>query len=128
MKLIKSKLAAILQLLLSYYPRPLPSGVTAFNQMAERVRALAGNICTLDDTLFVISTNIMRLDPHIARASDHKFVNIIRNAAAKQISSVAFQDLKNKQAAAQAAAQQQQAEATASTAAASDGEKTSIPK
>jgi len=124
MKLM-TKIKTLLLQLLSFVPRPLPSGVTEFNAMSERVRALTGNICTLDDARFVISTTVMRLDPDVSTASDRKFVTILRNAAAKQVSASIFQDIKLKQAEAAQAAQQS-AEATAPTTAALDGEKTSV--
>lgn len=123
MKLMLSQIQATILYLRSFLPRPLPSGVTEFNAMAERVCALAGDICTLDDARFVISTTVMRFDPDVSMASDRKFVIILRNAAAKQVSASIFQDIKLKQAAAQAALT---AEATAPTTAASDGEKTPV--
>jgi len=125
MKLI-ARIKSIVLNALSHAPRALPSGVTEFNAMAARVCALAGNICTLDDARFVISTTVMRFDPDVSRATDRKFVKILRNAAAKQVSACIFQYIKIKQA--EAALAQQTAEATAQTTAAPDGEETSDPK
>lgn len=125
MKLM-AKIKSALLLISSFIPRPLPSGVTQFNAMAARVRALTGDICSLDDARFVISTTVMRFDPDVSTASDRKFVTILRNAAAKQVSASIFQDIKIKQAEAVALASQPPAEATAPTTAALDGEKASV--
>lgn len=123
MKLL-TKTKNALFMIFSYLPRALPAGGTEFNDMAERVRGLSGNICTVDDARFVIATTIMRFDPNVCRASDQKFVTILLNAAAKQVSSSIFQDIKFKQHEAALAAQQ--AEATATPTAALDGEKTNV--
>jgi hypothetical protein len=124
---MKQQIKALLATLLSFLPRQLPVGMTAFERLAERVHSLAGGICSLDDAKFVISTTIMRFDPNVTRQPDRLFVNTIRNAAAKQISGAAFQEVKTRQAEAQAKAaeeQAKQAEATALKVAASDGETT----
>lgn len=125
MKLLLTKLKSLIRNVMSFVPRPLPSGVTQFNAMSARVCALTGDICTVDDARFVISTTVMRFDPDVATASDRKFATILRNAAAKQVSASVFQDIKIKQQEAAIAAQQL-AEATAPPMAGSDGEKTSV--
>ncbi len=116
MRLLNKALDAVLSIM----PRTLPVGMTAFGKLAERVHGLAGNICTLDDAKFVISTTIVRFGPTTTRKSDLFFINTLRSAASKQIAGAAFQDVKTRQAEALA---KQQAEATApQELAASDGE------
>lgn len=126
MKLIKTKLCYVAYALLSYVPRKLPAGVTAYESLATRVYTLSNDVCSLSDVRHVLSTSIIRFNPDKTWISDRKFVNLVRNAAAKQVAGFIFQSIQNTRKAQEAAelAAQQTAEATAPTAAASDGEKT----
>jgi len=101
---------------LVYLPRPLPVGLTAFDAWAKRVIGLAGPYADEDSMRFALASNILHLGSQQAYVPDIYFLRVLRKAAANQVSSQVFQDIKLKQ---QLAAQAQ-AEVTASDKAASD--------
>lgn len=102
MKRIKS----VLKYLLSYFPENLPVGMTAYNQFCNDIIELAGPYADKDSMRFVISTNILHLDPKYSRASKQYFVRRLRKTAANQIVSEVINEIK-------AAQLKKQAEATA---------------
>lgn len=99
-------------------PRPLPVGLTEFNAFADRIIEMAGRFADDDSLKFALATSIIHADASKGSIPDKFFVERLRKAAANQVASQVFQDIKVKQAAEQQAAQEkQQAEALANSAA-----------
>lgn len=98
--------------LLVLVPRPLPVGMSEFMIWSDRIISLSGQFADADSMRFALASQIMHLGAQKSRVPDQFFVSSMRKAAANQVASQVFQDIKTKQMqAAQDAAQQ--AEATA---------------
>lgn len=105
-----------LLLLLSYFPRNLPVGLTEFDAFTARVILQAGKFADYDSMKWALASQVIHLGPQASAKPDQYFIRSLRKAAANQVASQVFQDVKAKQqeeAAARAA--QTQAEATAPT-------------
>ena len=87
----------------SYFPRKFPVGVTEFHAWAERIIALSGKFADEDSMKWALSSALIHLDSTVAAKSDQYFIALMRKAAANQVASQVFQDIKAKQAAAAAA-------------------------
>lgn len=98
--------------LLSYFPRPLPVGLTEFDAWSNRIIALSGQFADADSMKWALASNVMHLGAQNAFVSDHYFVKSMRKAAANQVASQVFQDIKLKQQLAAEAKLQTQVEAT----------------
>jgi hypothetical protein len=120
---------SLIRTILSFLPRRLPVGMTAFDEAVKRVYALTGDICTENDVRYVMASAITHMGPNSSVKSDRYFLTLIRSAAAKQIAGAVFQDIRQKQAEAQQKALEEaaakQAEATAQTNAAASNEQAS---
>lgn len=88
-----------LDLLLSYFPRPLPTGMTQFETWSNRIISQAGQFADVDSMKWALASHVMHLDAVKAYVPDQYFIRALRKAAANQIASQVFQDIKNKQAA-----------------------------
>lgn len=114
-----------LQLVLSYVPRRLPVGMTEFETWSDRIIDATGPLAERDSMKFALATQIMHLAPQRSSVPDRYFIRSLRKAAANQVASQVFQDIKVRQAELQKAAEekakqeaaqaQQSAEVTAST-------------
>jgi hypothetical protein len=109
-----SKLYATLRntvkILFSYFPTPLPVGMTAYNAWLTEVIALVGPVADEQSMAWVISNEIMRLPPGKDRVPKRYFVKSLRKFAANQIAGAKVLELKEKQ------EQKKEAEATAAAA------------
>ncbi len=83
--------------LLSYFPSKLPTGVTAFNKYADEVIELTGPIADTDSLKWAIANQIIHLPPQTASKPKQYFVRSLMKAAANQIASSFFQEIKLKQ-------------------------------
>jgi hypothetical protein len=92
--------------------RPLPVGMTEFNEFAARIIAQAGAYADEDSMKFALASIVIHADATKAHYSDNYFLERLRKSAANQVASQVFQDIKQKQAAALEEAKKQ-AEATA---------------
>lgn len=102
-------------------PKPLPVGLTEFHAWAERITELAGKFADEDSMKYALANQVIHLAYDKSEVPDRYFVNCLRKAAANQVASQVFYDIKIKQQeAAKAAAE---AEATANTQVASDVKK-----
>lgn len=102
--------------LLRYFPRPLPVGVTDFNKFSDRIIGLAGQFADPDSMKWALASNVIHLGAQRAYVADEYFIRALRKAAANQVASQVFQDIKTAQeakAAAQLAEATAQSEATA---------------
>jgi len=97
----------IIARLLSYIPRQLPVGKTEFENWSDRVLSQCGKYADPDSMKFALCSQIMHLGSQQSKVSDQFFIRSLRKAAANQVASQFFQDIKNKQLEAQKAAQQQ---------------------
>lgn len=92
---------------LSYFPRNLPVGVTEFYTWSDRIISLSGNFADTDSMRFALASQLIHLGAQQSCVSDQFFIRSMRKAAANQVASQVFQDIKQKQLAAQQAAAQQ---------------------
>lgn len=96
----------------SFFPRPLPVGLTAFHTWADNIIALSGDFADHDSMKWAIASNLIHLGAQKAYVSDQYFIRSLRKAAANQVASQVFTDVKLKQEAAKAAALNPPVEAT----------------
>ena len=120
-----------LLLLLSYFPRPLPVGMAELKTFADRIILQSGEFADKDSMTFALCSNIMHLGAQQAYVSDQFFIRSLRKAAANQVASYFFQEIKLKQqeaarVAAEEAAKPQPVEDTAPTTDVSTNEKSGI--
>lgn len=88
----------ILLKLLSFVPRNLPVGMKEFDIWSNRIISLSGPFADADSMKFALASQIMHLGAQNARMTDQYFIRSMRKAAANQVASQVFQDIKNKQA------------------------------
>lgn len=88
--------------------QPLPVGVTEFHEWAKRITDLVGPLADIDSMNYVLASAILSAPPDASELPDNYFTSRLKKAAANQVASYIFQDIKAKQAA-------KSAEATAST-------------
>lgn len=103
------KINRLALLALSYVPRQLPVGMQEFSAWSDRIISLSGQFADADSMRFALASQIMHLAPQKSKVPDQYFIRSMRKAAANQVASQVFQDIKTKQIEAQ-----KQAEATAS--------------
>lgn len=117
-----NKIKVLVAFLLSLVPRRLPVGITQFDAWADRIIGLSGQFADKDSMKFALASQIIHLPPQRSVVPDQYFVRSMRKAAANQVASQVFQDIKTKQQEAQKVAQQTAAD-TATTEPVSNGEK-----
>ncbi len=83
---------------LSYFPTPLPVGVTEFNVWADSIIALSGQFASQDSMRFALASMVIHSDSKRSAVPKHTFVKLLRKSAANQVASQIFQDIKTKQA------------------------------
>lgn len=110
------------------YSYPLPVGRAEFNTWADRLIEKAGKFADERSMKYALASQIIHLPHDVAFKRDDYFVNSLRKAAANQVASAIFQEIKMQQAeeSAKAAAEataKQLAEDTANQAASSDDQK-----
>ena len=89
-----------------------------FDVWSARIISLSGKFADSDSMRFALSSQIMHLGPQKSSVPDQYFIRSMRKAAANQVASQVFQDIKIKQQEAMKAAQTEAAkpiEATATT-------------
>lgn len=123
---MKLNLKQLVTLLLAYFPRALPIGLTSYNEFAARVITLTGPLADELSLRWTLSNKIMQLDPGVAYKSDMYFVRHLRKAAANQVAAYVVEECKAKQAEAikKAAEQQSVEDTTAQQVGPSTNEKT----
>lgn len=109
-----------LKRLYSYLPTPLPVGMAEFNTWVDSIIELSGEYADRDSMAYAIASNLIHLPHTKAKVPKAYFVNTLRKAAANQVASQVFHDIKMKQKAAEDAAKLKQAEDTAANQAADD--------
>jgi thiamine pyrophosphate-dependent acetolactate synthase large subunit-like protein len=87
-------------LIRSYFKRKLPVGMTEFHAWADRIISLAGKFADEDSLKFALASAVIHAKHDMASIEDQYFVRLLRKAAANQVASQLFQDIKAKQAAA----------------------------
>lgn len=79
-------------------PRPLPMGMTEFNEWADRI--VSGALIPIDDNEKlkpILASMLMALGPTEDHKPDAYFIHLLRKAATNEVARVVFQDAKNKQ-------------------------------
>lgn len=89
---------------LSFLPSRLPVGMAEFNQFANDIIELTGPIADEDSLKWVIASQIIGLNKDAGFISKRFFVKCLYKAAASQVASAVFHDIKTKQIAAAEAA------------------------
>jgi hypothetical protein len=106
----------VLNKVMSYFPTPLPLGMTAYKEWTDSVAELIGPITNKEELNFCIASEVIRLAPDVCSAPKNHFVKRVRAGVAKQIAGAMFTEIKENQKAKQAAeAAKQAAEVTAAT-------------
>lgn len=102
-----------LKRVLSLLPTKLPVGVPQFESFVNDIIELAGPYADRDSMTWAIANMVIHLPAGTAAVPKNHFVRNLRKAAANQIASQVFMDIKAKQEAAQLeAAKLKQAEVT----------------
>jgi hypothetical protein len=83
--------------ILSYFPRQLPVGMTAFNTWSSRIITLCGPLADETSMRFALASQIMHLPPQSSKRADQYFIRSMLKSAANQVASQVFQDIKTKQ-------------------------------
>ncbi len=86
-----------LKRLLSHFPTKLPVGLTEFNDWSDSIIELSGNFADSDSMKYAIASNLIHLPHTKAYVAKSYFVNSLRKAAANQVASQVFHDIKIKQ-------------------------------
>ena len=95
-----SYIRRLLSLIQAYIPSRLPVGLSEFHAWAESIIALLPpgfEKVPVDELKWVIATAIQHLDATKARVPKIYFLRLLHKAAASQVASQVFQDIKNKQ-------------------------------
>lgn len=95
----------LLKRVLSRFSTKLPVGATEFEKWADSIIELSGQFADRDSMIFAISSTLIHADAKHGSLPKAYFVNRLRKAAANQIASQMFQDIKLRQ---QAEQQKQQ--------------------
>lgn len=104
----------ILKNILSYFPTLIPTGLTAHNEWAKDIIDLVGPIADEESMRWVLASLVQNnLKPNKDRYSKRYFAAELRKAAAKQVASQIFFDIKERQRARAEEKAKQEAEATA---------------
>jgi len=82
---LKARLTKLLIWLNSFIPERLPQGMTEFNRWVEEISELSG--LPINDKLKkVIGTLILQLPPQVAYVPKRHVANLVKKAAANQVS------------------------------------------
>jgi hypothetical protein len=98
------KLKLLLKRALSYIPTRLPVGMAEFENWSEEVIELSGAFADRTSMKFALASMILHAEHSASVLSKNYFVRRLRKSAANQVASQVFQDIKQKQEAAQLAA------------------------
>lgn len=85
------------KMLLSFLPQRLPVGMNEFETWAKEIISLVGPIADDESLKFAIASQIMHLSANRSRYSKRTFVMMLEKAAANQVASQVFQDVKIRQ-------------------------------
>lgn len=105
--------------LMSFFPTAVPTGLTEFHIWSNSIIELAGQFADSDSMKYAIASNLIHLPSTKAYMPKRYFVKAMRKAAANQVASQVFMDIKLAQQQAaevqKAAELAKQAEVTAAT-------------
>lgn len=102
----------LLKILISYFPTRLPVGMTEFKKWSADIIEIVGPIADEDSLRFAIASQVLHSPAKTDKVPKQAFVAALRKAAANQIASAVFQDIKLRQQAAAEAAQKALQETT----------------
>lgn len=83
--------------ILSYFPTPIPTGMTAFSAWLESIVSLAGPIADPESIKWVVCNEIMRLSPGRDRVSKNSIVKLLRKFAANQLAASVVVEIRTMQ-------------------------------
>lgn len=115
----------LLNSLLSYIPRRLPVGMSEFEIFSARIISQVGQFADLDSMKYALASQILHASK--PRLSDQFFRQGLEKAAANQVASQVFQDIKNKQLEAQKKLAEQPVEDTTLISGTSNGQAQAEP-
>lgn len=87
----------IFKRILALFPTPLPLTVSQYDTWLDEIVELAGPIADKDSLEWVISNEVMRLNPGRDKVSKHLFVKLLRKYAANQFAANKVMELKTAQ-------------------------------
>lgn len=99
------KLRLLIKNLLSYLSTPLPVGLAEFNKWSDDIIDLSGDFADRESMKYAIASNLIHLPHTVSSKPKQYFIRTMRKAAANQVASQVFQDIKFKQQQAVEAAQ-----------------------
>lgn len=76
---------------------PLPVGMTEFEAWSKRILDKAGRYADEDSMRYALATMILHADAGKGSLPDSYFISRLRKAAANQVASNVFQEIKQKQ-------------------------------
>ena len=86
-----------IKFLFSFFPTPLPTGRTSYNQWVDDIVALGADFADRDSIEFALCSIIVHLPPDQGSKSKRFFIQTLRKAAATQVASTIFQEIKEAQ-------------------------------
>jgi hypothetical protein len=84
----------VIKRILSKFPTDLPVGLTEFNKWADSIIELSGEYADRDSMRFAIASQVIHLPHTVSSKPKDYFVRAMRKAAANQIASAVFQEIK----------------------------------
>lgn len=88
-----NKLKTLLQLILGFFPTPVPIGMTTYKAWTDSIISLYG-LPDNNSVRWAIASVVLHLGPQAAFRSKFFFYCTIRAGAAKQIAGAVFQEIK----------------------------------
>lgn len=83
--------------LCSYFPSSVPTSVPEFKEWSDSIIELVGPMADVDSMKFALASQLIHLGPQSSSKPKQYFVRSLRKAAANQVSSYFFQEIKLKQ-------------------------------
>lgn len=91
-----SRLKSLLARLSSYFPTPLPVGLTEFNRWQDSILALS-KVPSNESTRFAIAVMVLHLGPTVDSKAKHYFVKSLNKSAANELANSVALDMKARQ-------------------------------
>lgn len=108
---MKNTLIRILNLMIGFFPTPVPQGGTEFEKWSDTIIETYKPAADARSVKFALCALLMRLDPTEAFKSKFYFALCLRKAAAAQVAAFKMEEIKKEQAEEQAKKLQEEQEA-----------------
>ncbi len=91
------RLLKLFKVLSSYFPTPLPVGLPQFETWADDIIELSGKFADLNSMKFALASQLIHSKHDKSSIPKVVFVRMLRKAAANQVASAVFQEIKQQQ-------------------------------